>query len=422
MRRTVIYTLAFAALFLFNTVSPAQTRRTQVSNTSGNISSAEVDRIVRAFTAKETEFRRALNQYAFKRDAVIQTIGMGGQITGEYHRISYFTFDDNGNRFEKIMFFPTSTLTDISVTEQDIEDLGGVNPFALEASKINQYNFNYVGKERIDELNLYVFDVAPKVAPDPKKTKERFFQGRIWVDDRDLQIVKVRGKGIPEDKNNKYPTFETYREQIDGHYWFPTYTSADDNLDFGNNVVHVRMLVRYSDFKRGHAEVKITEVNGDDIENAPEQKPSNKTNPSNNANTPNNTNSSNNPSAMNDAPPLMRPSTTAPSSSTSSPTSTSTGTTAPVGRPMPLTGGVLNDYAVAMPTPVYPSLPKHVTGTVKVDVTVDEQGRVIAAEATSGPKELRAAAVEAAKRARFIAPRLHGQLIKVEGTLVYKFD
>lgn len=418
MRRTLICTLALAALLVFNAAAPAQTSRPQASVTSGNMSSADIDRIVRAFTAKETEFRRALNEYAFKRDAVIQTIGMGGQITGEYHRVSYFTFDDNGNRFEKIMFFPTSTLTDISVTEQDIEDLGGVNPFALEASKLNQYNFTYAGKEKIDELNLYVFDVSPKVMPDPKKTKERFFQGRIWVDDHDLQIVKVRGKGIPEDKNNKYPTFETYREQIDGHYWFPTYTSADDNLDFGTNVVHVRMLVRYSDFKRGHAEVKITEVNGDEIDNAPDQKNGNNPNRTNNtANPTNNNNSPNNPPQIdNSAPPPMQPSTQ------SAPARQSTSSNGNAGRPMPLTGGVLNDYAVEMPAPKYPSLPKHLTGTVKVDVTVDEQGRVVAAEATSGPKELRAAAVEAAKQARFIAPRLHGQLIKVEGTLVYKFD
>ncbi len=182
---------------------------------------AQVDEIVRAFTAKETRFRQALNSYAFKRDALVQTIGMGGQVTGEYHRVSLFTFDDLGNRFEKINFFPMPTLTEMSITAQDLEDLGGVNPFALEASKINAYNFKYVGKEKIDELDLYVFDVGPKIMPDPKKVKERMFQGRIWVDQNDLQIVKARGKGVPEDKNNKYATFETYREQIDGKYWFP---------------------------------------------------------------------------------------------------------------------------------------------------------------------------------------------------------
>src|SRR5207253_10374663 len=104
---------------------------------------AQVDEIVRAFASKETRFRQALNTYAFKRDALVQTIGMGGQVTGEYHRVSNFTFDDQGNRFEKISFFPMPTLTDISITAQDLEDLGGVNPFALEASKLNAYSFNY---------------------------------------------------------------------------------------------------------------------------------------------------------------------------------------------------------------------------------------------------------------------------------------
>src|SRR5438874_6469882 len=124
---------------------------------SSNLSQAQIDDIIRKFAAKETEFRRALNSYAFKRDALIQVLGMGGQVTGEYHRVSDFTFDDQGNRFEKINFFPMPSFS--GITPEDLEDLGGVNPFALEASKLNQYNFKYVGKERIDELDLFVFDV-----------------------------------------------------------------------------------------------------------------------------------------------------------------------------------------------------------------------------------------------------------------------
>src|ERR1051325_8336624 len=151
---------------------------------SATLSQAQVYEIIQKVAAKETQCRHALNSYAFKRDALIQTLGMGGQVTGEYHRVSDFTFDDAGNRFEKINFFPMPSFG--GVTQEDLEDLGGVNPFALEAAKINQYNFKYVGKERIDELDLYVFDVAPKITPDPKK-KDRYFIGRIWVDDRDLQ-------------------------------------------------------------------------------------------------------------------------------------------------------------------------------------------------------------------------------------------
>ena len=219
----------------------------------------DVERIIHAFTAKETEFRRALAEYAFQRDATIQTVGSGGQLTGEYHRKSQFVFDDRAERFEKITYFPQPTLTDLVFTQEDLDDLGGVEPFALEASKIDLYNFHYSGKERLDELDTYVFDVAPKVLP--KKVSERFFQGRIWVDQRDLQIVKVRGKGVPEG-NQRFPVFETYRQQIDGRYWFPTYTYADDELNFPKGeTIHIRMLVQYTDFRRFSSKVKISEVN-----------------------------------------------------------------------------------------------------------------------------------------------------------------
>jgi hypothetical protein len=217
----------------------------------------DVEGIVRAFTAKETEFRRALNSYTFTRDAIIQTIGFGGQVTGEYQRTSQFVFNDAGERFERITRFPVPTLTEISFTQEDLEDLGGVQPFALEASKIDLYNFTYVGREKVDELDTYVFDVAPKVMP--KKVSERFFQGRVWVESDDLQIVKVKGKGVPEGKQ-RFPVFETYREQIDGKYWFPTYTYADDQLVFpGGQTVHIRMKVTYADFKHFRGRVRVIE-------------------------------------------------------------------------------------------------------------------------------------------------------------------
>jgi TonB family protein len=358
--------------------------------TASALPAARIDEIVRAFTAKETRFRQALNVYAFKRDALVQTIGMGGQVTGEYHRVSYFTFDDQGNRFEKINFFPMPTLTEISVTAQDLEDLGGVNPFALEASKLNAYNFKFVGKEKIDELELYVFDVGPKITPDPKKIKERFFQGRIWVDEQDLQIVKARGKGVPEDKNNKYATFETYREQIDGKYWFPTYTYADDELVFGNgSVVRVRMLVKYTDFVMGHGKVTITEVE----EAKPETlKPETETKPQ---------------SQPNSSPtPQTQPETNVQSEGV-----------------RPTEGGILNSRATDLPKANYPAEAKkaHVSGQVQVQVLVDETGKVVSAEAVFGPESLRAAAVEAAKRARFKPTVVDGVAVKVSGIITYDF-
>lgn len=118
--------------------------------------SLDIAKIIRAFTGKETEFRKALSEYAFKRDATIQTVGVGGYITGEYHRVSQFVFTDQNERFEKITYFPQPTLTELIFTQEDLEDLGGVQPFALEASKIDQYDFKYMGKEQLDELHTYV--------------------------------------------------------------------------------------------------------------------------------------------------------------------------------------------------------------------------------------------------------------------------
>ncbi len=242
------------------------------------LSQPEIDRIVKAFTTKETEFRKALNLYSFKRDAMIQSLGMGGQVTGEYHRISSFTFDDRGNRYEKISFFPMPSFG--GVTQEDLEDLGGIQPFALEPSKIDKYNIKYVGKEKIDELNLYVFEVAPKVVPDPKKIKERLFIGRVWVDDQELQIVKTKGKGIPETKINKFPTVETYREHIGGRYWFPTYSYADEELIFDNGeALHIRMKVRYTDFAEARADVKVIEVDGAELPNQEVKPPPSKPKP-----------------------------------------------------------------------------------------------------------------------------------------------
>lgn len=268
MKRFLTINRTLFMLFLLALTATGGVFGQQTVAPSVSATQADAAHIIKTFAAKETEFRRALNSYAFKRDAVIQQIGMGGQIAGEYHRVSLFTFDDAGKRYEKILFFPIPTFPGVS--PEDLEDLGGVNPFALEQAKINDYNFTYIGKEKIDELNLYVFDVTPKVKPDPKKSIDRYFQGRIWVDDRDFQIVKSRGKGVPETKLNKFPIVETYREQIDGRFWFPTYSYADEELVFDSGeVLHIRVRVRYTDFKPGHADVKIIETDdGPGIEDA----------------------------------------------------------------------------------------------------------------------------------------------------------
>jgi TonB family protein len=357
---------------------------------SANLSQGQIDDIVRKFTTKETQFRKALNEYAFKRDALIQELGMGGQVIGEYHRVSDFTFADNGTRFERINFFPMPSLQGAQVTTEDLDDLGGVNPFALEGDKAGLYNFKYVGKERIDELDLYVFDVSPKVMPSPK-SKDRVFVGRIWVDDHDLQIVKAKGKAGPETKQNKFPVVETYREQIDGKYWFPTYVYADDDLIFDNGSdFRVRMRVKYTDYRVGRGKVTITEVG-----EAPETETKQPTQPETKPETQP-ANQTNQTQPNNDAP------------------ATENG---------PVEGGFMNGKAIDLPKAVYPEEARksHAAGTVQVQVLVDETGKVISAKAIFGPDVLRDAATKAAFRAKFKPTLVRGVAMKVSGILTYDF-
>ncbi|MBX7169758.1 MAG: hypothetical protein K1X72_02300 [Pyrinomonadaceae bacterium] len=225
-----------------------------------DLSQAEIDKIIKTFAHKESEFREALKNYIFNRYVVVQTVGLGGQITGELRRDSFMSIKENGERFEKVLFAPISTIGDI-MTPEDFEDLGGVNPFTIEPESINQYNFNYLGKEKIDELNLYVFDISPKVIPDPKKSSQRMFVGRIWVDDQDIQIVKSKGKAVPETKINKFAIVETWRENVDGKYWFPSYaltTGKDGELVFDDgSVLRIKMRVKYTDYRQGRSDVII---------------------------------------------------------------------------------------------------------------------------------------------------------------------
>ena len=233
---------------------------------------AEIDRIIKKFTTNEGLFRRALNVYAFKRFATIQTIGMGGQISGTYKRDSFMTFNEAGERIEKINFAPISTLKDITVSAEDIDNLGGIDPFAIDPKIVDQYRFDYLGKERIDELDLYVFDVGPKVMPDAKKGVAKYFQGRIWVDDEGLMIVKTQGKAVPEGKQ-RFPVIETIRENVDDRFYFPTYSSSDDTLVFpSGQVVKMKVRVRYTGYTVGMTDVII--LDDDDPRAQPQPTPS----------------------------------------------------------------------------------------------------------------------------------------------------
>jgi protein TonB len=89
----------------------------------------------------------------------------------------------------------------------------------------------------------------------------------------------------------------------------------------------------------------------------------------------------------------------------------------------PISGGVLNGKAISLPKPAYPPIARqaHASGTVVVQVTIDENGNVISARAVSGHPLLQAVAVSAARGARFSPTKLSGQPVKVTGVITYNF-
>src|ERR1700682_2179256 len=228
-----------------------------------------VDQIIQRFAAREAEFKKERDNYTYTQTFVIQTIDADGMADGEYQMRSDILFTPDGKRYEKVTYAPASTLQRIQMSQQDLDDLEHVQPFVLTSEELPKYDIKYVGREAVDQLNTYVFDVGPKKL----EKNQRYFQWRVWVDETDLEIVKTDGKAVPDIKKhgqeNVFPRFETFRENIEGHYWFPTYTRSDDELRFSTGAIHIRMTVRYANYKRFGATIKI----GNAVEIKDDKKP-----------------------------------------------------------------------------------------------------------------------------------------------------
>lgn len=250
---TCLFVLCFASLALAETnceegngrLDPAQPQK------------ITPEEIIQKFAAKEAVFKEARNHYTYTQEIIVQELD-GDTVDGEFHETTDVLYDDKGNRLEEVTYAPQPTLKRILMTKEDFDDFRNRLPFVLTTEELGQYNILYAGQQPVDELQTYVFDIAPKHIEKDK----RYFQGRIWVDNRDFQIVKTCGKNVPDirKKNNENltPKFVTYREQIDGQYWFPIYTRADDILQFSSGGVHVREIVKYKNYKRFGVNTHIT--------------------------------------------------------------------------------------------------------------------------------------------------------------------
>ena len=250
--RTTVFSLA-----LFTLASlPLAAQEGPLENTPPQ--GATPEEIITRFAAKETEFAKARDQYTYRQDVKVQTLD-GEHVDGEYKEVFDVMFDDKGKRIENVVFAPQSSLSKIYMSQEDFEDIRHRLPFVLTTEDLPEYNILYVGQQQEDELHCYVFDIAPKKI----EGKKRYFQGRVWVDGHDFQIVKTYGKTVPDIRKKKgqenlFPKFTTWREQIDGQYWFPTYTRAEDTLKFSLGDIKIREIIKYTNYRRFGSKSRIT--------------------------------------------------------------------------------------------------------------------------------------------------------------------
>lgn len=213
-----------------------------------------VEQLIRKLVANEDIVQAARSQYTFTQDMLVRTLD-GNVANGQFHQVTKVSYDDKGRRIESVSFAEQSTLRDIQISDSDMDDVRNFMQWILNSEQAAQYNLTYAGRQHVDDLDTYVFQASPKTF----EKNKRYFQGRFWVDDRDLQVVKLCGKSVPEATTNKKkkknepvevrPTFVSYRQIIDGN-WFPAYARVDDTLNFGVQSVHVREIVKFTSYNR----------------------------------------------------------------------------------------------------------------------------------------------------------------------------
>jgi len=229
------------------------------------------EQIIAKFGQRETAFKEARNQYTFRESVKVQTISdTSGQPDGTYQQVTDIVLTEDGRPAEHVVFAPQNTLERVTMSQADFDDIAHRLPFVLTTSELPEYTLTYLGQQKVDDLQTYVFDCRPKVLEKGK----RYFQGKIWVDQLENEIVLITGKNVPDDVNPKHadlsPPFSTYYEEIDGVNWFPVYTKGEGLLHFPpqNGAlaedVHMRYVVRYENYKRFHAKSRII-YNGQDL-------------------------------------------------------------------------------------------------------------------------------------------------------------
>jgi hypothetical protein len=207
------------------------------------------EEIIKRFTEKETELLRLRSAAKYQIQVRLVEFDENGVAGGEFEMISVAQVAADGKPIENILRQSAPTLKTLALPPEDLEDLTRIPPFLLPASQLANYDLTYAGTQQLDELNTFIFRIQPKRL----ERRQRFFEGAIWVDDQDFSIVKTYGRFVTELQEDStvhpFQMFESYRQQVDGKYWMPAYTRAEESVATKKGTVRLRLTIRYEDYK-----------------------------------------------------------------------------------------------------------------------------------------------------------------------------
>ena len=213
--------------------------------------SLPVEEIIRRFSQKEDEYLKSRPNYGFRKSVRIQEFGPDGGLVGEFLRVTQYQKLADGRVAVMPIEKPQSTLQGVYLAPEDLDALDRIPAYPLTSGQLAKYELKFIGRELVDEVDCYIFQVKPKVVERAKA----YFEGVVWVDAQYLEVVKTYGKWVTDQGDTRgiaqlpFSLFETYRENVDGKYWFPNYLRSDDTLHTKEGDIPVRLVIKWTDFK-----------------------------------------------------------------------------------------------------------------------------------------------------------------------------
>jgi hypothetical protein len=207
--------------------------------------------IIKRFSQKEDEYILSRTHYTYRKTIRILEFGTDGQPAGEFVLVTQPGRDVDEKPVEKVVEKPHSTLQHLFLRSEDLEGLQRIPAFPLTSGQLAKYELKYLGKEQVDEIDCYIFQAKPRGVERIKA----YFDGIVWVDAKYLEVVKTYGKWVTDLGELRpvvdlpFSLFETYRENIDGKYWFPSYSRSDGTLNLKGLELPVRLVIKWTEFK-----------------------------------------------------------------------------------------------------------------------------------------------------------------------------